>query len=263
MFGLSNNVKIRLAFYKSKMPTHGKTLKEVIHNYASPAYCSKGPCPSFADNDAVKGWYGFPEIGKAERNRFPRQWQFNGIWGLRCIGAGASLQTYDSEITLRDAEGYYCDNFADRTVYPLVFKLNHDRGYLIGRYESDNGEVYISHEVYKDSHSAFLVAHSDCSRYAESCRDDDMQFQAESQIEDLREQNAAIRKNLFALIGDCRAACSRVSDCPTLIQAMKKHIRAELNQLESNRQRIESLTESPWLAVEMESKMTKTNKNHL
>lgn len=150
-----------------------------------------------------------------------------------------------------DHEGWYADTVQDCLFRGVVVSLSHGR--FLAAYHDSNADCLVfdlSDGIFTDEYEAARRANYNAEKDAETSREEDTKYQAESQIEDLREQNKAIRKNLFALIGDCRTACSRVSDCPTLIQAMKKHIKSELSGLEANRKRIAKLTESPWLAVE-------------
>lgn len=248
MFGLSHNLKTRLAFYKSKMPTHGATLAAVVHNYANPAYCSHGPCPSFASAEDIKagqpakGWYGFPIKGSM-RNYKPES--FGTVYGLRCIGAGDKCGDYSN----RDAQGYYCDSFCHETIYPLVFRLNSGRGFLAGHYLSDSGEVYISKDIYPCERSAFNGAHSRAERYAESCREDNAKFQAECQIDSLREDNPTTREYLRNLIKELRTACDKLADSPAIRLALESSVRESLIDLQSNRKRIAALTDNYWLSV--------------
>lgn len=241
--------KKALEFYKSKMPVHGKTLQEVVKAYNNPAYQSLGPCPSYEsqEDQTIKGWYGFPQIGVDKRIK---PYNFNGVWGLRCVAAGDTLESYDYNRTWREACGYYMDNFYFRTLYPLVFRLNHNRGFLIGHYEDDNGEVYIKADIYSDEWGAFMAAHSYCARYAEDCREYDAKYQAESQIEDLRAENKQARADIKALIAECRKACESLSDFPAIQASIKGGIKSSLRDLESNRQRIATLEPNYWSAVE-------------
>lgn len=253
MFGLARNLKARRDFYKSKMPVHGATLEEVVHNYANPAYACRELSQGYngEGRDRIAAWYGFPEVNTAGatrgRSRFPVPSDFHGVGGLRCVGAAGTL---NGETRNREAEGYYCDHFYDRTVYPLVFRLPRSRGFLRGYYMHDSGEVVILAGLYDDELSAFRAAHRYASDLADSEREEDAKFQAESQIESAKAENTETRKAVRALIAEIRRHCDSLKDAPAIADALQSQIRDGLRDLEKNRQRIAALQENPQLAVE-------------
>lgn len=251
MFGLSGNLKTRRDFYKSKMPTHGETLRDVVRAYANPAYTSRGPCPSFATTEDMKrrgpakGWYGFPAVSV---DRWPRPADFNGVFGFRCVAAAGASAC--GEYRNRDAEGYCCDAYGHRVIYPLVFRLNSERGFLIGRYDSDNGEVYIGKEIHDTLRGAFWAAHRDCERIAESEREYFAKDQAEHEITYLRGENQDCLKAAAALLKELRGLCPSLTERPAVRDALRGEVLSMRGTMRKNRKRIAELESNFWLAVE-------------
>lgn len=247
MFGLSKNLKTRRDFYKSKMPTHGETLREVVRNYANPAYTSRGPCPSYSDDamTQIKGWYGFPSVSV---DRWPRPADFNGVFGFRCVAAAGVSACGEYRNT--DAEGYCCDAYGHRVIYPLVFRLNKERGFLIGRYDGDNGEVYIGKDIHDDLRGAFWAAHRECERIAESDREYFAKDQAAQEIESLRGENQDILKRAAALLKELRGLCPTLADRPAVRDALRGEVLSLRADMRKNRKRIAKLESNFWLAVE-------------
>lgn len=256
---LNQSTTRRMAFYKSKMPTHGKTLREVIRNYWNPSYTSRGPSPSFANAEdmarryPVKGWYGFP--GDINPGRFPKPSDFGKLWGMRCIGAAGTLESNSNEsryasATNRQAEGYYMDSHHDMTVYPLVFMLSKKRGFLTGRYESDNGEVYIHNEIHDDARDAFYAAHDDCARYAEDCRECYAKDMAESEIAELREDIRNRRGYILQVISEAKANCPALDKMPAVKDIIRDGISTAMVERRKAFKRIATLESNYWAAVE-------------
>lgn len=67
--------------------------------------------------------------------------------------------------------GYYCDEFQDQTLVPIIARLPHGRGFLAGWTMGANMAACVDSTIYDSEHDAALAAHDMAERDAEKERD--------------------------------------------------------------------------------------------
>lgn len=67
--------------------------------------------------------------------------------------------------------GYFCDNFGDDTLQPIIARLPHGRGFLAGWTMGAGMCASLDADIYRDIEDAARAAHSTAERDAESSRE--------------------------------------------------------------------------------------------
>lgn len=260
VMNLNRPLATRLAWYKAHIPTHGKTLGEVIRAFVRSKYAFAGSLYTShilsagwngTGNNRIRVWTGFPQV---QTGRTAAPCDFINVCGLRCVGAADQLQEDGRQVFpngRNGATGYYADGFQHSVIVPLVFALPKSRGFLRGYYCADTGEVILLSGIEPDARAAFWAAHSYAESLAESEREEDAKWQAEQRIEDLRAENTELRELAVSLISEMRTLCGLqvAQDFTACRTAVQRTLTVTLNTLDSNRAAIAELKENPWAAV--------------
>jgi hypothetical protein len=112
--------------------------------------------------------------------------------GLFCDKAGSSfdLRLEEANDHLRESRlaninGYYCDEFGDSTLQPIIARLPHGRGFLAGWTMGRGMCASLDSDIYDDASDAARAAHSIAERDAERERD----YQAEQRAKEESEED--------------------------------------------------------------------------
>jgi hypothetical protein len=160
--------------------------------------------------------------------------------------------------------GYYADNFQHEVITPQVVSIKTGRGLFIAPAisfsDSDCATIFYSRGQFapKDINSsdydevmleAARIADSIAEKEAEKCRENDAQFQAESQYEDLKDSNLDARiqaRGLIVAIRDQRAIGEIVAP---ICNALISEIKTIRQTIRANNQRVNALKNDFWLSV--------------
>lgn len=157
---------------------------------------------------------------KASGNLSPYTWRdmrycgFHNARAARCelsrgLNGGRSIwyahtgqqfprERYADEIARINHKGWFTDCDGRETARGLVVALPHGR-FLAGYHWSDNGErVYFS-DIYDCEDDAARAADGEAETFAETCRDDDYQYQQARELEDETEDKTARLRECLAL----------------------------------------------------------------
>jgi hypothetical protein len=112
--------------------------------------------------------------------------------GLRMDRAGSRFDLrleyandlLDSYSRLAGITGYYCDEFQDSTMIPIVARLPHGRGFLAGWTMGQGMCASLSSYIHETERDAAIAAHDD----AESAAQREQEYQARMNAEDSEEE---------------------------------------------------------------------------
>lgn len=178
------------------------------------------------------------------------RWIENASGGLRVINVP------ERERSLRNATGYYVDDFGEVTV-PHVLQLPaanvpgvRCERYMAAASDPYNADCYITDcDIADNLHDACQWAHRLAERYAEICREGDAKFQAESQIESLKEDICGYREQASRLVEEIRRARELTGDIPLIVLAARKQLKSLRDSVRAAHKRIDRLRDNFWYAV--------------
>lgn len=175
------------------------------------------------------------------------RWIEHASRGLRVSAANDCIE---SSRSYRMPRGYYVDSFQSDTTAPAVIQMPARDGeprYFAATSDPWNADCYIvAMDPYSDAAEAARAAHHIAESYAESCRDDDIRWHAERQIEECRETITRNRTKARALMAELRHG-PRVG--AATCDALREHVARLRAESRDARDRIETLIEEPWRAV--------------
>lgn len=166
----------------------------------------------------------------------------------------------DEIISIRH-NGWYTTNEQDELTRGIVFQLVATKGgcerFIVGALDPCNdGPVIIEVRengmpyIYEEKEDAASNADSFAEKYGESCREDDAEQRAKMLQEDLAERNKTLKADIADLCRDMRAAQATSSNHPAICSALWRTIKACRSQMHQNAERIASLKDNYWNAVQ-------------
>jgi hypothetical protein len=160
-----------------------------------------------------------------------------------------------------DSYGYYTDNDARETYIPGVAKLHTSKGFVYiplvshsdwcGSFHYPQDAVFSSEENERVFiREALNLAHHHAEKLAESALEDDAKFQAEQQIECLRDKISDARTAIKSLIAAIRVQRKTSTIESVICNALTEKIQTLRNAVSKYRETIAKLQNNYWYAVE-------------
>jgi len=160
-----------------------------------------------------------------------------------------------------DYSGYYADNFQIELIKPYIVKIKTSRGLFIAPAiaysDSDMATIYLSRgqmvekggDTEAGAYECARIADSIAEREAERGRDDDAKYQAEQEVENLKDDNKQALKEARALIAAIREQKTIGEIVGPICDALISDIKAMRQTIRANNCRIQALKENYWLSV--------------
>lgn len=173
------------------------------------------------------------------------RWIENASDGLRLVAR--------PERGFRDGiTGWYVDNFQDSVTVPAVLRLpsapDGTARLLAATSDPWNPDHYlVDTDIETDERDAWHSAVSLAEHYAESCREDDAEQQAEMQIDDARDEIKSARADCHKLAAELRSLDKALP--PGLCAAIRREIASHRATVRGAVKSIRRLTAEPWTAV--------------
>jgi hypothetical protein len=157
--------------------------------------------------------------------------------------------------------GYYTDNDARETFVPGVAKLHTSKGFAYlpvvshsdwyGSFHYPRDAVFSREEIAEDAiREALNSAHNYAETLAESAREDDAKFQAEQQIEYLRNEILGARTSIKSLIAAIRAQRQTSTIESVICNTLTEKIQTLRKAISKYRKTITKFQNDYWCAVE-------------
>lgn len=190
-----------------------------------------------------------PQIFYNPPNSEGGRWVENVSKGLRLAGY---VQEYRHSpaphLSNRKTLGWYCDNFQDETLYPVVYRLPSREGprFAYGYADPWNDDCAFLRFNAESADDAQRWACSVTKSAAESMREDGTRAQAGMRLEDIANELRGARSAIIEICAEARAARRAEKTYPKLCAA----IRAKVRDLLDNRDRLYNLRDkiaaNPW-----------------
>lgn len=225
-----------------------------MHKEWAVAQCkhTSPPCKRGADPYAYK-WGGEP--WKIEGRSIYGRFHESPDNVFRFVG-------YADTIVRIDHTGWFTDSYHSDTTRGVVFRLNHDAGYIYGCTDENNGwgktdDGPVIFEVKANGSPIIAPTKEDAARwadqfaehYAESCRDDDAKQMAEQDIEHAKEEIKEARESVLGLTSEMKEMRG-IQDKEFICSELWASIARYRRQMHSLHRKIKRLTDDPWSAVE-------------
>lgn len=162
------------------------------------------------------------------------------------------------EFTRLKHSGWYTDNFQDGLVKGAVIairtgaKEDEDGAhfqYMPATYHTDWDGATIYNDFYACKSDAAIAADGYAEREAEVCREDDAKYQAEHQIDALKEELHDLNKSTLAVIKEVKSGF-QVGQFNAICGLIRKSIKTAVERRTEIFEEIEKLEDNYWLSVE-------------
>lgn len=212
------------------------------------------------------------KYGKTWRNhRYPRPFTFGPAYGWQSDGVTLWAEhnhvlgkfVDDSHDIIRlDHTGYFCDHDQRELCRGAVIKLRCSRGtyYIAMTYMTDSDQACIhmdskylvdkgadEEEHRRGMKEAARWADQEADRRAELCREDDLQWLVETEVESRLDLNRLASEKIKSLIGAVRESATIH---PTLCDHLKESIRSLLQDRRDNFDWIARYRKEPYLILD-------------
>jgi len=147
-----------------------------------------------------------------------------------------------------DTFGYYTDACCDSTMYPIVARLPHSRGFLIGWTMGPGMCGSLEPTLYSDAEDAARAAYSHAQHCAEEEREYQEAWQAGSAYLNLGEEIARVRRNALTLAAEYRKLARTIapSDAPAVCKLLRDAISGAWDTICKLREEREEERHKPW-----------------
>lgn len=236
----------RLAMYRAKAEKSGKGWREEAITFMGYRK-SDGHGGTWQDNH--------PET-VAKYSHLRGAYFCDNFDNFRVVGDGEEISRQEHSRAV-DNHGWYMDSFQDDVAVPVVVQIparNREPQYIPGiRFTGQDGYIVypLARDRETDKLEAARAADHYAEQYAEEAREDNAKYQAEQDIEDLKEQIEDAKTKIIALFTEFRKArkLGVASEFPTLCATIRQQIRSERHSIDKARKRIDTLTDNYWEAV--------------